>query len=108
MKRGEIYAVAGKGDFSTKPRPGLIVQSDLFNPHHPSVTVCPISSTMTSDRLFRISIARDEANGLREDSEVEVDKIQAVRIDRIRDRIGQASEDVTARVDEALRLWLDL
>lgn len=108
MKRGDIYAIAGRGDFASKPRPGLIVQSDIFNPYHASVTACPISTTLTEERLFRIRIASDEDTGLREDSEVEIDKVQALRRDRIGRHIGQASEQVMAAVDEALRRWLDL
>jgi mRNA interferase MazF len=108
VKRGDIYGVAGRGDFSGKPRPALIVQSDLFNPHHPSVTACPITTTVSGDGLYRIFVARDENNGLKADSEVEIDKVQAVRRDRVGRRIGTASEEALAAVDEALRRWLDL
>ena len=108
MTRGDIFAIAGKGDFSTKPRPGLIVQSDLYNSVHPSVTVCPISSAATGDRLYRVPIARDDANGLRLDSEIEIDKVQAVWLARLGPRIGSASNAVMTDVDRALRRWLDL
>jgi len=108
MKRGDIYSVAGRGDFSNKPRPGLVVQSSLFNEFHPSVTVCPISTTFTEDRLYRILIERDADNGLKWDSEVEVDKIQAVWLSRVGRRLGRASDLVMLQVDEALRRWLDL
>ena len=108
MRRGEIWSFVGKGDFSSKPRPGLIVQSDLFNPHHPSVTACLISSTLTGDYLFRVAVAHDAGNGLLEDSEIAIDKIQAVRIERLGKPIGIASDEVMAQVDNALRRWLDL
>ena len=108
MRRGDIYATAGRGDFSNTPRPSLIVQSDLFNPYHPSVTVCPISSTPTSDRLYRIEIAHDAGNGLNHDSEIEVDKVQAIWIARLGDHLGRASDPILHAVDEALRRWLDL
>jgi mRNA interferase MazF len=108
VNRGDIYGVAGKGDFAGKPRPALIVQSDIFNPHHPSLTACPITTTITGDGLFRIAIPADDDSGLKTDSEVEIDKLQAVRRDRVGRRIGRASEEVMAAVDEALRRWLDL
>ena len=108
MKRGDIYAIAGRGDFSNKPRPALVVQSDLFNPHHPSATVCPISSTGTDDRLYRVLIGKGAETGLNSDSEIEVDKLQAVWTSRFGQRIGEAPDDVMAAVDTALRLWLDL
>ncbi|HEV3076187.1 MAG TPA: type II toxin-antitoxin system PemK/MazF family toxin, partial [Thermoanaerobaculia bacterium] len=44
MRRGSIVVVAAKGPYTGKPRPALVVQSDLFNPTHSSVTICPITS----------------------------------------------------------------
>ena len=108
MRRGDIYGIAGKGDFAGKPRPALIVQSDIFNPHHPSVTACPLTTAVTGDGLFRIPVTPDAANGLRIASEIEIDKLQAVRRERVGRRIGTVSEEVMATVDEALRRWLDL
>ncbi|EQD75369.1 transcriptional modulator of MazE/toxin, MazF, partial [mine drainage metagenome] len=37
MKRGDVVTVVAPGDYG-KPRPALVVQSDLFQ-DHPSVTV---------------------------------------------------------------------
>lgn len=108
MKRGDIFSVAGRGDFSNKPRPGLIVQSNLFNDFHPSVTVCPISTAYTDERLYRITIERDAENGLKSDSEIEVDKVQSVWLSRLGRRIGRASDHVMLQVDESLKRWLDL
>lgn len=108
MKRGEIYTFVGKGDFSGKPRPGLIVQSDLFNEYHPSVSVCPITSSLTGDHLFRILVRHGISNGLEADSEIQIDKIQAVRSDRIDRFVGSITEEEQGAVDGALTLWLDL
>lgn len=44
MKRGDIVLAVAAGDYG-KPRPALVVQSDLFNDTHASVLVC----LMTSD-----------------------------------------------------------
>jgi mRNA interferase MazF len=108
MKRGDIYTFVGKGDFSSKPRPGLIVQSDLFNAYHPSISVCPITSSLTGDYLFRVPMVRTEGNGLEADSEIQIDKLQAVRKARLGKFVGTLSGDELDVVDEALRLWLDL
>ena len=108
MKRGEIHTFIGKGDFSGKPRPGLIVQSDLFNDYHLSVTVCPITSELTGGYLFRIMVQPDDANGLEAVSEIEIDKVQSVKTDRIGRFVGILAEDQMDVVDEALRLWFDL
>jgi mRNA-degrading endonuclease toxin of MazEF toxin-antitoxin module len=41
VNRGAIVVVAAKGASTGKPRPALVVQSDLFNPTHHSGTLCP-------------------------------------------------------------------
>jgi mRNA interferase MazF len=37
VKRGDVVTVAVQGDYG-KPRPAVVVQSDLFNETHPSIT----------------------------------------------------------------------
>ena len=108
MMRGEIFATVGRGDFATKPRPALIVQTDLHNEVHPSITVCPITTTTTEERLYRIPIARNDANGLKYDSEIEIDKMQAIWRARLGQHIGTVSPRIMVEVDIALRRWLDL
>lgn len=108
MKRGDIVASVGRGDFSTKPRPALIVQADLFVAHHPTMTVCPITSVLTGGGFGRVPIARDENTNLLADSEIEIDLVQAIRAERIGRHIGRATDDTMMLVDDALRRWLAL
>ena len=95
------------GDYG-KPRPAVVVQSDLFNGTHASVVVCPISSDVTGLSLFRVDMAASEESGLRKDSEIMVDKITAARRTRVSRRIGRLSQAQMSRVDGALRTWLEL
>lgn len=106
-QRGDVVVCALTGDFG-KPRPAVIVQSNLFNQTHGSVVVCPISSEVTGLSLFRVPIPASQGSGLREDSEVMVDNISAVRRERVRQRIGELSRAQMASTDRALRLWLEL
>ena len=108
MKRGDIVSTIGRGDFSKKPRPSLIVQADAFNAHHPAFTVCPITSEITGDSLYRIPISVDDETNLLADSEIEIDLVQAIRRDRVGGQIGKASNETMILVDQALRRWLAL
>ena len=108
MQRGDIIATIGRGDFSPKPRPALVVQSNLFNEDHPAVTVCPITSQVTGDNFFRVPVSSDGQTGLLQDSEVEIDRVQAIWRQRIGQRIGRAPEEVMFAVDAALRRWLEI
>jgi mRNA interferase MazF len=52
LKRGTIVVVAARGAYTGKPRPALVVQSELFNPTHSSVTLCPITSDCVDAPCF--------------------------------------------------------
>ena len=108
MKRGDIVSTIGRGDFSKKPRPSLIVQADAFNAHHPAFTVCPITSEISGDSLYRIPVSANDENNLLVDSEIEIDLVQAIRRERVGGLLGKASDDTMILVDQALRRWLAL
>ena len=88
MKHGDFITVALKGD-DGKPRQGLVIQSD-FLPETDSVLVCLLTTTLRAAPLFRLSVPTGAATGLREPSQVMVDKIMAVRRDRCGAPIGRA------------------
>ena len=58
--------------------------------------------------LFRFAIQPSPVNGLRDPSQVMVDKIIAVKSSRIRERIGRLTAKQTAELDGLLRRWLGL
>jgi mRNA interferase MazF len=107
MKRGDIVVSASPGEFG-KPRPALIVQSDFFNPTHASFVICPITSHLLDAPLFRLAVRPSPGNGLKKESQLMVDKLTAVKRERISKKIGQLDAAQMARVTEALRLWLEL
>jgi mRNA interferase MazF len=106
--RGDIVVVATRGTYSGKPRPTLVVQSDLFNETHASVTVCPITSDCIDAPLFRVSVPPGARTGLRASSQVMVDKVVSVPRSSIAKRLGRCEGAELDLVDEALRRWLAL
>lgn len=107
MNRGDIVVSAAPGDYG-KPRPALVVQSDLFNATHASIVICPITSYLIEAPLFRLTIPPTLGNGLKSESQVMIDKVTAVKRGRVGKTIGRLSDNEMAHVDEALRTWLDL
>jgi mRNA interferase MazF len=105
LKRGDLVVVAIPGD-DGKPRPALIVQADLFNETHPSVTVVPVTSTLVDAALFRLIAEPTPSNGLRTLSQLMVDKVTTVPRARIAQTIGRLEDDLLVRVGRALVLWL--
>lgn len=107
MSRGDVVVCAAPGDFG-KPRPALVVQSDLFNPTHASIVICPITSHLVDASLFRLTIRPSKENGLKAKSQIMIDKMTAVKRQRIGQRIGRLKEADLSDVDRALPLWLGI
>ena len=107
MKRGDLVVVAVQGDYG-KPRPALVVQADLFNDTHASITVVPVTSTIVDTPLFRVTVEPSRRNGLRLVSQIMIDKVTTVRRERLGQTIGRLDEDVMLRVSRALALWFGI
>ena len=104
MKRGDVVTVALPGAYG-KPRPALIVQSDLFD-EHPSVTILPVTSELRNTPLFRITVRPTPETGLRKISQVMVDKTHTVPRDKIGTVLGHLDDGTMLSVNRALALFL--
>jgi mRNA interferase MazF len=108
VTRGDIVVVATKGAYTSKPRPALVVQSDLFNPTHASTTICPITSDCIDAPLFRVALPPGDRTGLAVPSQAMLDKVVSIPRPAIARVIGHTNADELDAVDSALRLWLSL
>lgn len=104
MTRGDIALAALSGDYG-KPRPVLIIQSDLFVAH-PSVIVLPFTSDLTAPLGPRVLIQPAEGNGLHAASAVMVDKPHTLRREKLRQVVGRIAPGEMSAVDRALALFL--
>ena len=107
MERGDIIICALSGDYG-KPRPAVVIQSDLFNPTHASITVCPITSHLIEAPLFRLSFVPNKLTGLTSVSQIMIDKIVSIKSEKITKKIGKLSLNEILKLDDALKLWLSL
>ena len=104
LTRGDLVTVALPGDYG-KPRPALVIQSDLFG-NHPSITVLPVTSDLRATPLFRVQVEPSAANGLQLPSQVMVDKAYTVACERAGDPFGRLGPEQMVAVDRALALFL--
>jgi mRNA interferase MazF len=84
LRRGTVVTVASPGVYSGKPRPAVVVQADRWLQAHPSITLCPLTSTLMVDKLF------------------------TVPIQTIGEVVGQLEPQALVDLDLALRDWLQL
>ncbi|EQD38564.1 transcriptional modulator of MazE/toxin, MazF [mine drainage metagenome] len=106
MRRGDVVTVVAPGDYG-KPRPALVVQSDLFQ-DHPSTTVCLMTSDLRDTPLFRFTVPPKASNGLQKPSQVMVDKLVTLAPTRIGETIGRLGDHEMGEVTRLLALWLGL
>jgi len=105
MRRGQFVIVVTQGDYG-KPRPALIVQSDLFVAL-PSAVICPLTTMLRDDAdQFRLRVDPSERNGLREISQIAIDKMTVVPVAKIGGVIGEADDALLLRVNRALAIFL--
>jgi mRNA interferase MazF len=107
IKRGDVVLCNLSGDYG-KTRPAVVVQSDIFNPTHASIVVCPITSFLIDSPLFRLEIIQNKKNGLLKKSQIMVDKIISIKRDKICKKVGVISPTEQDHLDNAIKLWLNI
>jgi mRNA interferase MazF len=100
-QRGDLVTVSLPGDYG-KPRPALIVQSDLLADLD-SVVLCSVTSDLR-DAVFRVTVEPNPANGLRALSQIMVDKLSTLPRSKISVPFGQLDAERIRAVDRALLL----
>lgn len=107
MRRGDVVLIAdrGAGDYAGKPRPAVIVQSDLFAGTR-SLIVCPLTTEARDAPLLRIAVAPSAALPLAAPCWVMVEKVTAVRRDRARGVAGRLAREEMLALERSLALVL--
>jgi mRNA interferase MazF len=107
MKRGEIWTIAGEGDYTGKPRPAVIIQDDSFDATG-SVTICAFTTDPTEAPLFRIPIEPSDRNGLRAPSRLMVDKLTTVSKEGLGSPVGRLDDEDMVRLNRAILVFLGM
>ena len=108
MRRGDVVVVAARGAYTSKPRPAVVMQDDMFNDELSSIVVCPLTTQLSGAKLLRVRVAPDEHNLLQRESEAMPDKIAAVPSARLRPTGGRVDAATTAAIARSLRHLLRL
>ena len=106
MRRGDLVTIALQGNYG-KPRPALVVQSDLFS-EHPSVVILPVTSELRNTPLFRVLITPSETNGLSKTSEDMIDKMQTVPRDKVGEVFGRLAQEDMLSINRLLAVFIGI
>lgn len=106
LRRGDLVTVVTSGDYG-KPRPALVVQDDRYAVH-PSLTVLPLTSELHDMPALRITLEPGPTTGLRQRSQVMVDKVTTIPRAKAGVVIGRLDEAAIASVGRALAAFLGI
>src|SRR3979411_1977074 len=111
-KRGEIWDVnwsPGRGAEQQGIRPALIIQNDRGNGSlsYPLTIVASMSRT-ERELPLHVRIAPSEENGLTDYTDVKCEQLMTIEKSRLVRRRGSISPEELHRVDNALKLSLNL
>lgn len=112
MRRGEIWwasLAAPDGSGPGYRRPVVIVQSNPFNASaiHTAVVVAITANLRLADAPGNVRLSKSES-GLTRPSVVNVSQVVTVDRGKLTERVAQLRPEMVRRVDEGLRLVLDL
>ena len=104
MRHGDLVTVALQGEHG-KPRPALVIQSDLFAELTSTVTVLLLTSTALDVPLIRVPVEPSESNGLRMRFYVMIDQIFSAGTRRIGQVFGHLDDADMVAVNRSLALF---
>lgn len=107
MERGDVWTCLYEG-YASKPRPVLIVQDNAVSGQFGSTVKCLITSFVSDDIPTRVRIEPSPANGLLKTSWIATEKIMAVPVSALKNKVGQLSKSDMQKVSESLRKVLGL
>ena len=89
-------------------RPVLVIQNDTGNRHSPTVIVAAITSKMNKAKLpTHVELSARQCQIVR-DSVILLEQLRTIDKQRLKDKVGHLDESILARVNEALRVSLEL
>ena len=109
IRQYDIWLVDLSPRMGTEPgktRPVVILQTDLLNPFHPSTLICPVTSRVNkSIHLLRVHLRKGQ---LDKPSDILVDQIRAIDNNRLQQKIGALTRHQISRLQQNLKIVLDL
>ena len=108
-RRGEVWTVnfnPGRGSEQRGTRPALVIQNDVGNRYSRTTVVAAITTTI---KAFPATVTLDRGEGgLEARSMVNLAQIVTVDASRLMSKLGSLHARTMLKVDEAIRISLDV
>ncbi len=101
------------GSEAAKLRPVIVVSNDAANRTAVSrgrgvVPVVPVTSNTTRVYPFQVRLPADPGTGLTVESKGQAEQVRSIDVSRVTQRLGALPAALLRRLDDALRLHLEL
>lgn len=111
IRRGDIYyadlsPVVGSEQGGI--RPVLVIQNDIGNRHSPTVICAAITSRMNKAKLPTHIELNARKCQIVKDSVILLEQIRTIDKRRLKDMVGHLDRELMNKVDEAIRISLEL
>jgi len=111
IRRGDIYYADLRpvvGSEQGGIRPVLVIQNDTGNRHSPTVIVAAITSKMNKAKLpTHVELSAKQCQIVK-DSVILLEQLRTIDKQRLKDKVCHLDETILRRVNEALRVSLEL
>ena len=111
MRRGDIYYADLRPVIGSEQggiRPVLIIQNDVGNKHSPTVICAEITSKINKAKLPTHIELRAGQYDIVKDSVILLEQLRTIDKQRLKDRVCHLDEPTMARVNQALKVSLEL
>ena len=111
MRRGDIYYADLRPVIGSEQggiRPVLIVQNDVGNRHSPTVICAAITSKLNKAKLpthIELSAGRYD---MEKDSVILLEQLRTIDKKRLKDKVCHLDEDIMNKVNQGLKISLEL
>ena len=111
IRRGDVFYADLRpvvGSEQGGVRPVLIIQNDIGNRHSPTVICAAITSRMNKAKLpTHIAIDATEYHMVK-DSVILLEQLRTIDKSRLKDKICHLDDQIISKIDEALKISLQL
>lgn len=108
-RRGQVWTVSldpTTGHELRKTRPAIVVTNDVYNTHNWVVIVLPLTSCETA--AYDQVLIQPSEGGLKNPSVTLPDQLRAIDRARLVEHLGDVAPQTLARIDQSLRVVLDV
>ncbi len=111
IKRGDVYYADLRPVIGSEQggiRPVLIIQNDMGNKHSPTIICAAITSKMNKAKLPTHVELDSRKYEMVKDSVILLEQLRTIDKKRLKDKVCHLDDDILGKVNNALRISLEL